>query len=157
MYLNPWLQKRRNEWINKSKNKLLGYYCVLQICKTTCLVSNTAFSIVLAPEPTECLWLKSSFLTNSTPSCRLIIFVCRTSLWLWLDSPVYYAQISLKALWSGHHWWPEMKWWTEIGGSWPSPAAAESSAHRAGKPDDSNSLMSKLTDRSVSSVIGFEV
>lgn len=31
----------------------------------------------------------------------------------------------------------------------------ESSVHRAGKPNDSNSL-SKLTDRSVSSVIGFE-
>lgn len=33
----------------------------------------------------------------------------------------------------------------------------ESSAHSAGKPDDSNSLMSKLTDRSVGSVIGFEM
>lgn len=33
----------------------------------------------------------------------------------------------------------------------------ESSAHRTGKPDDSNSLMSKLTDRSAGLVIGFEV
>lgn len=33
----------------------------------------------------------------------------------------------------------------------------ESSAHRAGKPDDSNSLISKSTDNeSMSSVIGFE-
>lgn len=36
-------------------------------------------------------------------------------------------------------------------------AAAESSAHRAGKPDDSNPPLSKLTDRSASSVIRFEV
>lgn len=70
---------------------------------------------------------------------------------------VYYTQISLMALWSVHHWWPEMKWWTDIEGSWPSPVAAESSAHRAGEPDDSDLLVSKLTDRLVSSLIGFEV
>lgn len=94
---------------------------------------------------------------SEPPSSYSIIFILQISLWLqlilsldvtWLMSPS--RDISRQCWWSG------LQQWTEIGDSWPqAAAAAESSAHKAGKPNDSKSLMSELIGRSVGLAMGF--
>lgn len=97
------------------------------------VLKEDLFKIKLRPELTECLQLKSWFLISALVSSARL-----------LDITLITVRLNFLCFLFSNQWGlcsrdiskQKDKWWTEILASWPSQAAVESSAHRAGKPDD---------------------